>query len=215
MSPLQIVVVIPHQFNLVYSAIGITGVRFTSEDGILLVGDELEILCLPLVGESEFPLGKIILTDLGKRTDLISIDHSLQAIKPPGQEPVYPNYGSTSVECKHESPGNLSSVITGTLEIRILPKTLDGTLDEENSGNPEVTAGSNKKFRCNLVPLDAAESLNGRWKATVWPPGAAVVNELEDGKWVEITPPSAQGYQNQPSSIVVSCNFCTPDADFS
>ncbi|KER20000.1 hypothetical protein T265_11358 [Opisthorchis viverrini] len=88
---------------------------------------------------------------------------------------------------------------------------MDGTLDGANSGNPEVMAGSTKEFQCDLVPLDAAESLNGIWKASVQPAGAAVATELEGGKRVKITQTNAQGYQNQPSSFTVSCRFSTPD----
>ncbi|KER32925.1 hypothetical protein T265_01021 [Opisthorchis viverrini] len=97
------------------------------------------------------------------------------------------------------------------LILRPTANPLDGTLDGENSGNPEVTSGSTKEFQCDLVPLDAAKSLNGKWKATVDPVGAATVTELEDGSSAKIGPPNSQGYQNQPSSFKVSCAFSTPE----
>ncbi|KER19066.1 hypothetical protein T265_12027 [Opisthorchis viverrini] len=91
------------------------------------------------------------------------------------------------------------------------PMPLDGTLDGENSGNSEVTSGSTKEFQCDLVPLDAAKSLNGTWKATVDPTEAASVTTLEADNSVKIGPPDVQGYRDQPSSFNVSCTFSTPE----
>ncbi|OON14282.1 hypothetical protein X801_09928 [Opisthorchis viverrini] len=178
---------------------------------MLHVGDKTEIACIGEEAEGGATGGSLVLTDLSDRTDLISIDTSLHKIKPPAAGTTYTKYGSTIVECKYDP--NLSQLpnLVKTLTVRISPQPLDGTLDSENSGNPEVPVGSTKEFQCNLVPLDAAETLNGTWKAVVDPAGAAGVTESQNGNFGKIGPPNPQGYQNQPSSFKVSCTFSTPE----
>ncbi|OON17861.1 hypothetical protein X801_06296, partial [Opisthorchis viverrini] len=165
---------------------GVVAVKFDSPDGILHVGNKTEITCTTEEGENGASGGQLAIKDLNSRTDLVSIETSAHKIKPPASGATYTKYGSTSVECKYEpNPSNLSK-LSQILTVRILPNPLDGTLDGENSGNPEVTSGSTKEFQCDLVPLDAAKSLNGKWKATVDPVGAATVTELEDGSAVQL-----------------------------
>ncbi|GAA52272.1 hypothetical protein CLF_107729 [Clonorchis sinensis] len=190
---------------------GVVAVKFDHPDGILHVGNKTEITCTTQEGENGATGGQLAIRDLNSRTDLISIETSAHKIRPPTPGPTYTKYGSTSVECKYEpNPSNLSNLLQ-TLTVRILPNPMDGTLDGENSGNLEVTSGSTKEFQCNLVPLDAAKSLNGKWKATVDPAEAATVTGLEDGSSVKTGPPNSQGYQNQWSSFTVSCTFSTPE----
>ncbi|KAG5441995.1 hypothetical protein CSKR_110747 [Clonorchis sinensis] len=211
MSAIILAIVILHHFDSADSARGVVAVKFDHPDGILHVGNKTEITCTTQEGENGATGGQLAIRDLNSRTDLISIETSAHKIRPPTPGPTYTKYGSTSVECKYEpNPSNLSNLLQ-TLTVRILPNPMDGTLDGENSGNLEVTSGSTKEFQCNLVPLDAAKSLNGKWKATVDPAEAATVTGLEDGSSVKTGPPNSQGYQNQWSSFTVSCTFSTPE----
>ncbi|GAA50506.1 hypothetical protein CLF_104662 [Clonorchis sinensis] len=193
----------PSQIN---KGLGENQVLFTPGTGILRVGESEAITCVVQPSAE----GTFKLQDTQSRTDLISINETERAIKPPEREVAYTKYGSTTVTCTWTAQSGGQS-LKKTLTVRILPKDLAGTLDGKTTGDLTLMAGDKTALQCGFLPPDAAGMLNGLWNATADPPEAATIQIPEDHTKAEILPPTEQGFLEVPGEFSVRCVFYSPE----
>ncbi|OON19318.1 hypothetical protein X801_04817 [Opisthorchis viverrini] len=190
----------------IFTGLGTNEVLFSPETGIVRVGGSEAITCvLKQTAEGTFSL-----QDTQSRADLISINETEHAIKPPVGQPAYTNYGSTKVTCTW-TPQSDGQPLKKTLTVRILPKDLAGTIDGKTTGDLTLMAGDKRTLQCGLLPSDAAEKLNGLWNATADPAEAATIQIPEDHTKAEVLPPTEQGFLEVPGEFSVRCVFYSPE----
>lgn len=90
---------------------------------------------------------------------------------------------------------------------------MTGTLNGNDSGDQTVSFGESKPFVCDLVPLDAADRLDGTWAAFVEGQAADIVSvNMSDGR-AHIVPRDPPGYYASVGEVQVKCVFSTPTGD--
>ncbi|KAA3672943.1 uncharacterized protein DEA37_0000812, partial [Paragonimus westermani] len=201
-----------------------TPLVFSPPDGLLRVGSSQHIYCLPQGAASSdreevericrarrIPCNSIRLIDVGGHTDLLSTDHSSVPvrIRPPSGKSSYTRYGSTMVSCSYvvKSGGKVERNLT----VRILPEHPNGTLNGNDTGHQTVLVGQDRPFMCDLVPLDAADRLDGKWTANVYGPVAdLVVVDVSNGR-ARVMPRDPPGFYQSVGQLQVHCVFTTPN----
>lgn len=91
---------------------------------------------------------------------------------------------------------------------------MDGTLDGNNTGNPQVPLNqSDRVFECDLVPLGAASELDGQWRAYVDGQESSIVSLNMSGGRAIISPPDPPGYYDKVGTVTIVCVFESPSGD--
>ncbi|KAF8567999.1 hypothetical protein P879_09576 [Paragonimus westermani] len=213
-----------YDFNRTVTIVDEAPLMFSPPDGLLRVGSSQHIYCLPQgVASSDreevericrvrrIPCNSIRLIDVGGHTDLLSTDHSSVPVKirPPSGKSSYTRYGSTTVSCSYvvKSGGKVERNLT----VRILPEHPNGTLNGNDTGNQTVFVGQHRPFMCDLVPLDAADRLDGKWTANVYGQLTdLVVVDVSNGR-ARVMPRDPPGFYQSDGQLQVHCVFTTPN----
>lgn len=92
-------------------------------------------------------------------------------------------------------------------------ENVNGTLNGEDGGDQTVSVGESKQFVCDMLPVDAAERLHGKWTAYVNGQAADIVSvNMSDGRAV-IVPRDPPGFYTSVGEVQVQCVFSTPTGD--
>ncbi|KAF7245091.1 hypothetical protein EG68_09543 [Paragonimus skrjabini miyazakii] len=88
---------------------------------------------------------------------------------------------------------------------------MNGTLNGNDTDNQTVEVGHDRPFMCDLVPLDAADRLDGTWTANVYGQAAdVVVVDLANGR-ARVVPRDPPGFYKSVGQVQVHCVFTTPN----
>lgn len=87
---------------------------------------------------------------------------------------------------------------------------LTGTVDGNNTADPNLNVGDQKPLECQLLPLGVVDELDGVWEATVNGVAADIVEIDHTANRAIIKPRNPPGHYTQETSFVVNCVLLTP-----